>query len=68
MNWLSPLVGEWMDRLRRNHKVGDTAAMPGAKVVAMVCAHMRVVFMEHRKALKNNAEYCRRSRDPVAVP
>ena len=35
--------------------------MPGAKVVAMVCAHMRGVFMEHRKALKNKVDYCRRS-------
>ena len=44
--------------------MGDTAAMPGAKVVAMACAHMRRVFTEHRNALKNNIEYCRRSRDP----
>ena len=42
-------------------------AMPGAKVVAMVCAHMRVVSIEHRKALKNSVEYCCRSRDPMAV-
>ena len=52
VDWLSPLVGEWMDRLRQYHNVGDTAALPGAKVVAVVCAHMRSVFMEHRKALK----------------
>ena len=45
----------------------DTAAMPGAKVVAMVCAHMRVVSIEHRKALKNSVGYCCRSRDSVAV-
>ena len=69
VNWLSPLVGEWMDRLRQYHNVGDTAALPGTKVVAMVCAHMRAVFMEHRKALivKNSIEYCCRSRDPVAM-
>ena len=59
VNWLSPLVGEWMDRLWQYHDVGDTAAMPGTKVAAMVCAHMRCVFTEHRKALKNNIEYCR---------
>ena len=58
VNWLSRLVGEWMDRLRQYHNVGDTAALPGAKVAALVCwAHMRGVFMEpDRKALKNNAE------------
>ena len=56
-----------MDRLREYHNVGDTAAMPGAKVVAMVCAHMRRVFTEHRKALKNNIEYCLRSRDSVGL-
>jgi hypothetical protein len=66
-NWLSPLVCEWMDRLRQYHNVGDTAALPGAKVVAMVCTHMHVVFMEHCKVLKNNVEYCRRSRDPGAM-
>ena len=53
--------------VRQHHSVGDTAALPGAKVVAMVCAHMRGVFMEHRKALQNNVEYFRRSRDPVAA-
>ena len=45
-----------------------TAALPGSKVVAMVCAHMRGVFMEHRKALEDNVDYCCRSRDPVAKP
>ena len=31
-------------------------ALTGAKVVAMVCAHMRGAFMEHRKALKNQSD------------
>ena len=66
-NGLSPLVGEWMDRLRQYHKVGDTAALPGAKVVALICAHVHRVFTVHRKALKDNAEYCRRSRDLGAL-
>ena len=61
------VITVWMDRLREYHNVGDTAAMPGAKVVAMVCAHMRRVFTEHRKALKNNIEYCLRSRDSVGL-
>ena len=64
VNWLSPLVDEWMDRRRQYHNVGDTAILPGAKVVALVCAHMRAVFREHRKALEGNVDYCRRSRDP----
>ena len=67
VNWLSPLVGEWMDRLRRYHKVGDTAALPGVKVVALICAHVHRVFTVHRKALKDNVEYCNRSRDPGAL-
>ena len=37
---------------------GDTAVLPGAKVVALVCAHMRDVFREHRKALEGNVDYC----------
>ena len=67
-NWISPLVGEWMDRLRQYHNVGETAALPGAKVVAMVCAHIRGVFREHRKALEDNVDYCCRSRDPPQRP
>ena len=67
VKWLSPLVGEWMDRLRQYHNVGDTAALPGAKV-ALICAHIRGVFREHRKALEDSVDYCRRSRDPGATP
>ena len=66
VNWLSPLVEEWMDRLRQYHKVGDTAAMPGAKVVALICAHISRVFTVRRKELRGNIEYWARSRDPVA--
>ena len=66
VNWLSPLVGEWMDRLRHYHKVGDTAALPGAKVVALICAHIHRVFTVRRKVLRDNVEYCCRSRDPGA--
>ena len=55
VNWLSPLVGEWMDRLRHYHKVGDTAALPGAKAVALICAHIhRPVFTVRRKVLRDN--------------
>ena len=56
-----------MGRLRQYHKVGDTTVLPGAKVVALICAHMHRVFTEHRKALEDNVEYCRRSRDPGAL-
>ena len=66
VNWLSLLVEEWMDRLRQYHKVGDTAAFPGAKVVALICAHINRVFTVRRKVLRDNVEYWCRSRDPVA--
>ena len=66
VNWLSPLVEEWMGRLRQYHKVGDTAALPGAKVVALICAHISQVFTVRRKVLSDNIEYWARSRDPVA--
>ena len=29
--------------------------------------HMRAVFRAHRRALKNNVEYCARKRDPLSV-
>ena len=67
VNWLSPLVGEWMDRLRLYHRIGDTAALPGAKVVALICAHVHWVFTVRRKVLRDNVEYCCRSRDPGAL-
>ena len=66
VNWLSPLVGEWMDRLRHYNRVGDTAALPGAKVVALICAHVHRVFTVRRKVLRDSVEYCCRSRDPGA--
>ena len=66
VNWLSPLVEEWMDRLRHYHKVGDTAAFPGGKVAALICAHIHRVFTVRRKVLRDNVEYCCRSRDPGA--
>ena len=37
--------------------------MMGVKLVALVCKHMRAVFRAHRRALKNNVEYCARTRD-----
>ena len=55
-------------RLRQYHNVGDTAALPGVKVVAMLCAHIRGVFREHHKALEDIVDYCRRSSDPGATP
>ena len=67
VNWLSPLVEEWMGRLRQYHKVGDTAALPGAKVVALICAHISQVFTVRRKVLSDNIEYWARSRDPVSA-
>ena len=43
---------------------GETAVMPGAKLADLVAKHMRTVFIEHRKALKNAANYSTRARDP----
>ena len=36
--------------------------MSSAKLAALVCKHMRAVFRAHRRALKNNVEYCARTR------
>ena len=38
--------------------------MTGAKLAALVCKHMRAVLRAHRRALKNNMEYCARTRVP----
>ena len=54
VKWLSPLVEDWMGRLRQYHKVGDTAVLPGAKVVALICAHINRVFTVRRKVLRDN--------------
>ena len=62
--WLQPLLEKWMDKLRGYHKIGKTADMPGAKLADLVTKHMRTVFTEHRKALKNAVNYSVRARDP----
>ena len=60
-----PLVTEaWRSKLRDYHMPGESLAMTGAKLAALVCKHMRAVFRAHRRALKNNVEYCERKRDP----
>ena len=53
-----------MDKLRGYHKIGETAVMPGAKLADLVTKHMRTVFTEHRKALKNDVGYSIRAWDP----
>ena len=65
--WLQPLLEKWMDKLRGYHKIGETAIMPGAKLADLVTKHMRTVFTEHRKALKNDFNYSIRARDPPPV-
>ena len=62
--WLRPLLDKWMEKLRGYHKIGETAIMPGAKLADLVAKHMRTVFIEHRKALENDANYSTRARDP----
>ena len=47
VTWMQPLLDKWTERLRGYHKIGETAAMPGAKLVALVTRHMRTVFAEH---------------------
>ena len=49
VTWLRPLLDKWMERLRGYHKIGETAAMPGAKLAALVTRHMRIVFAEHSR-------------------
>ena len=55
--WLQPLLERWMEKLRGYHKNGETAVMPGAKLADLVTKHMRTVFVEHRRALKNDVNY-----------
>ena len=52
---------------RGYHKVGETAAMPGAKLklAALVAEHMRTVFTAHREALEDDVDYSTRARDPL---
>ena len=57
MTWLQPLLGKWMEKLRGYHKIGETAAMPGAKLAALVTRHMRTVFAEHRRVLEDDYDY-----------
>ena len=65
VTWLRPLLDKRMEKLRGYHKVGETAAMPGAKLAALVAKHMRTVFTAHRKALEDDVDYITRARDPL---
>ena len=67
VTWMQPLFDKWTERLRGYHKVGETAAMPGAKLAALVTRHMKIVFAQHRRALEDNLDYSVRARDPLAV-
>ena len=59
---------KWMGKLRGYHKIGDgLLIVPGAKLADLVTKHMRTVFTEHRKALKNDFDYSIRARDPPGV-
>ena len=60
--WLQPLLDKWMEKLCGYHKIGETAVMPGAKLADLVAKYMRMVFIEHRKALKNDVNYTTRVR------
>ena len=67
VTWMQPLLDKWTERLRGYHKIGETAAMPGAKLAALVTRHMKIVFAQHRRVLEDNVDYSVRARDPVAV-
>jgi hypothetical protein len=54
----------WRRKLRDYHVPGEASIMLGAKLAALVCTHMWAVFRAHRRALKNNVEYCARTRHP----
>ena len=60
-----PLLDKWMEKLRGYHKIGETAAMPGAKLATLVAKHMRTVFTAHRKVLEHDVDYSTRVRDPL---
>ena len=51
VTWMQPLLGKWTERLRGYHKIGETAAMPGAKLAALVTRHMKIEFAQHRRML-----------------
>ena len=65
VTWMQPLLGKWTERLRGYHKIGETAAMPGAKLAALVTRHMKIVVAQHRKVLEDDYDYSIRSRDPL---
>ena len=67
VTWMQPLLDRWTERLRGYHKIGETAAMPGAKLAALATRHMKIVFAQHRRVLEDNVDYSVRARDPVAV-
>ena len=67
VTWMQPLLYKWTERLRGYHKIGETAAMPGAKLAALVTRHMKIVFATHRRVLEDDYDYSIRARDPLVL-
>jgi hypothetical protein len=61
--WMHVVMEAWRSKLREYHVPGEASAMMGVKLAALVCKHMRAVFRAHRRALKNNIEYCASRRE-----
>ena len=57
VTWMQPMLYKWTERLRGYHTIGETAAMPGAKLADMVTRHINIVFAQHRRVLEDDYDY-----------
>jgi hypothetical protein len=63
--WVSALLSHYSSHVRDSRvKVIDPDQLPGGRLVALVCKWAMDLFVLHRRAVRDNAEYRHRLRDP----
>ena len=64
--WVSALLSHYSRHVRDARlKVVDPDQLPGGRLVSLVCKWAMDLFVLHRRAVRDNAEYRHRLRDPL---
>jgi len=66
--WVSALLSHYTRHVRDSRlKVADPDQLPGGRLVTLVCKWAMDLFSIHRRAIRDNAEYQQRLRDPAPL-
>ena len=62
--WVSALLSDWSSKVRSSQTVSNADQSPGGRLVSIVVQWAMDLFLIHRRAIRDNAEYQQRLRDP----